>query len=125
MDEVQAFDATHMEQLSKRETRLPSSHERNQSLLSSKKLVDSFDQFATSGKSVQDKYLQVAVLTNANLWSFAPQGLFKFGHLADGFLYLILVEPTKRNKFLQYVKSNGNSKDQVKHKNPCNMHVLM
>jgi hypothetical protein len=47
------------------------------------------------------------------LWSFAPQGLSKFGHLADGLLDLILIEQTTRKDFLRCVKRNGNSKNQV------------
>jgi hypothetical protein len=67
-------------------------------------------------KSLRHHYLQVAVLTNANLWSMAPQGLSKFGHLADGLLDLVLIEKTTRKEFLRYVKRNGNSKDQVNKK---------
>ena len=64
-------------------------------------------------KTLHQNYLQVAVSTNAGLWSFAPQGVSKFGHLADGLLDLILIEPTGRKEFLRYVKRNGNSKNQV------------
>jgi len=64
-------------------------------------------------KILHNAYSQVAVLTNANLWSFAPQGLAKYGHLADGLLDLILIEPTVRKEFVRYIKRNGNSKNQV------------
>jgi hypothetical protein len=39
--------------------------------------------------------------------------LAKFGHLADGLLDLIIVEPVTRKEFLRYIKRNGNSKNQV------------
>ena len=68
-------------------------------------------------KTLHQNYLQVAVSTNAGLWSFAPQGVSKFGHLADGLLDLILIEPTGRKEFLRYVKRNGNSKNQVNESN--------
>lgn len=53
-------------------------------------------------------------MNNANLWSFAPQGISKYGHLADGLLDLVLIEQTTRKDFLRYLKRNGNSKNQVK-----------
>jgi hypothetical protein len=65
-------------------------------------------------KILHQEFLQVAVFTNASLWSFAPQGLAKFGHLADGLLDLIVIEPVVRKEFLRYIKRNGNSKNQVK-----------
>lgn len=64
-------------------------------------------------KTLQDRYLHVAVLTNAGLWSLAPQGLSKFGHLADGLLDLLLIEETSRREFIRSIKRNGNSKNQV------------
>jgi hypothetical protein len=63
--------------------------------------------------SIDGSYLQAAILTNACLWSFAPQGLSKTGHLADGLLDLIVIHPTTRKEFLRYVKRNANSKNQV------------
>ena len=82
---------------------------------------DNNNRSSSAGKNPKEKnwkilnqdYLQVAVLTNACLWSYAPQGLSKFGHLADGLLDLILIEPTSRKEFLRYVRRNGNSKNQV------------
>jgi hypothetical protein len=65
-------------------------------------------------KILHQELLQVAVFTNASLWSYAPQGLAKFGHLADGLLDLIVIEPVSRKEFLRYIKRNGNSKNQVK-----------
>ena len=72
-----------------------------------------YDEKEKNWKTLNYEYLQVAVLTNANLWSFAPQGLAKFGHLADGLLDLILIEPVVRKEFLRYIKRTGNSKNQV------------
>ena len=65
-------------------------------------------------KRIQEELMQVAVFTNASLWSFAPQGLAKYGHLADGLLDLVIIEPVVRKEFLRYIKRNGNSKNQVK-----------
>ena len=106
-----------MEELTKQKD-LFSSHiddNSNDLLLSSTKMNFSNrqNQEKKHWKMLRRNYLQVAVLTNANLWSFAPQGLSKFGHLADGLLDLILVEPTTRKSFLRYIKRNGNSKNQV------------
>ncbi|CAF0726418.1 unnamed protein product [Adineta ricciae] len=63
-------------------------------------------------KTLENRYLHVAVLTNAGLWSLAPQGLSKFGHLADGLLDLLLIEETPRREFVRSIKRNGNSKNQ-------------
>ena len=64
-------------------------------------------------KTLESRCLHVAVLTNAGLWSLAPQGLSKFGHLADGLLDLLLIEETQRKEFVRSIKRNGNSKNQV------------
>ena len=63
---------------------------------------------------LRNKYTQVLVLTNATLWSFAPQGLSKLGHMADGLLDLVLVESATKKNFIRYLKRNGNSKNQVR-----------
>ncbi|CAF1323422.1 unnamed protein product [Adineta ricciae] len=70
---------------------------------------DTYDQ---PWKTLENRYLHVAVLTNAGLWSLAPQGLSKFGHLADGLLDLLLIEVTPRREFVRSIKRNGNSKNQ-------------
>lgn len=105
-DQVKVFDQSHLRDLNKKKFRRENS---------SKDLTKNW-------KTIEDEFVQVMVLTNACLWSFAPQGLSKNGHLADGVLDLILIRPTNRKEFLRYVKRNGNSKDQVKFfslKNVC------
>ena len=75
--------------------------------------MDPSDDEEITWQTLQTQSSQVLVLTNAHLWSFAPQGLSKFGHLADGVLHLVTVAPTSRKEFLRYVKRNGDSRDQV------------
>ncbi|CAF1115815.1 unnamed protein product [Rotaria sordida] len=114
-DQVKVFDTNHIQKISKRKTPLPSNNDNNNRLLSSslsKKFSNRQNEEKQHWKILHHNYLQVAILTNANLWSFAPQGLSKFGHLADGLLDLILIEHTTRKDFLRYIKRNGNSKDQ-------------
>lgn len=64
-------------------------------------------------KLLRQEYLHVGIFTNAGLWSWAPQGLSKFGHLADGSLDLVLIEQTSRKELLRAIKRHGNSKNQV------------
>ncbi|CAF2328547.1 unnamed protein product [Rotaria sp. Silwood2] len=114
-DRVKVFDSDHIQKISQRKTPLASNNNNNNRLLSSslsKKFSNRHNEEKQQWKILHHNYLQVAVLTNANLWSFAPQGLSKFGHLADGLLDLILIEHTVRKEFLRYIKRNGNSKDQ-------------
>ncbi|CAF1556991.1 unnamed protein product [Rotaria sordida] len=118
-DQVKVFDTNHIQKISKRKTPLPSNNDNNNRLLSSslsKKFSNRQNEEKQHWKILHHNYLQVAILTNANLWSFAPQGLSKFGHLADGLLDLILIEHTTRKDFLRYIKRNGNSKDQASQK---------
>ena len=89
------------------------SRENSSRSLSSKKSFRQLSEDDKAWKSLHEEYLQVAILTNACLWSFAPQGLSKNGHLADGVLDLILIHPTNRKEFLRYARRNGNSKNQV------------
>lgn len=95
-DQVKVFDRSHLREFSKKKFQRENS---------SKDLSKNW-------KMIDDDFVQVAILTNACLWSFAPQGLSKNGHLADGVLDLILIRPTNRKEFLRYVKRNGTSKDQ-------------
>jgi len=104
-DQVKVFDDAHIRKIIKRKKSLLS----NNGHSSSRKIS-----VEKNWKILRHNYLQVAVLTNASLWSFAPQGLSKFGHLADGLLDLILIEQTTRKDFLRYLKRNGNSKNQVR-----------
>lgn len=100
-NQVQAFDNAHIKKKDKRKKS------------SSKQSKDNDnDDDNKNWKTLRQYYLQIAVLTNASLWSFAPQGLSKYGHLADGLLDLILIEPTTRKEFIRYLKRNGNSKNQ-------------
>ena len=99
---MKAFDDSHLQKLSR--LRKSSQQDINVRSFSGKQ--------EKNWKVLHDDYLQVAVLTNANLWTYAPQGLAKFGHLADGLLDLILIQPVTRKEFLRYIKRNGNSKNQ-------------
>jgi len=111
-DQVRAFDDAHIQKLDKRKKPI-SSNNGSYNRSSSSKISNQKSQIEKPWKILRHNYLQVAVLTNANLWSFAPQGLSKYGHLANGLLDLILIESTTRKDFLRYLKRNGNSKDQV------------
>ncbi len=108
-NQVKIFDDSHVQKKGRRKKRPPLDNDNNHR---SRKTPDQENK-EKNWKILYQNYLQVAVLTNANLWSFAPQGLSKFGHLADGSLDLILIEPTTRKDFIRCVKRNGNSKNQV------------
>jgi hypothetical protein len=114
-NQVKVFDDGHVEKIDKRKKLLTSNNGSSNRLLlsSSRKMSDQQNKEEKQWRILHHNYLQVAVLTNANLWSFAPQGLSKFGHLADGLLDLILIEQTTRKDFLRSIKRNGNSKNQV------------
>ena len=105
---MKAYDEAHLQKKEKRKKSSSSKNGNHNSQSSSKKTDNE-----KNWKVLHHHYLQVAVLTNASLWSFAPQGLSKFGHLADGLLDLVLIEPTTRKEFIRYLKRNGNSKNQV------------
>ncbi|CAF3990616.1 unnamed protein product [Rotaria magnacalcarata] len=112
-NQVKVFDNTHIQNINKR--KMPSLSNNNhstRSLSASRKSYSQENEEKKQWKTLHGNYLQVAVLTNANLWSFAPQGLSKFGHIADGLLDLVLIESTTRKEFLRYIKRNGNSKNQ-------------
>ncbi|CAF3286010.1 unnamed protein product [Rotaria socialis] len=112
-NQVKVFDSTHIQNINKR--KMPSLSNNNHSthsLSASRKSYSQENEEKKQWKTLRGNYLQVAVLTNANLWSFAPQGLSKFGHIADGLLDLVLIESTTRKEFLRYIKRNGNSKNQ-------------
>ena len=112
-DQVKRFDDTHLQKLSSERKAQTARYDRKHRLPSSAKAPSQLIDEDSPWKTLHQNYLQAAVLTNAGLWSFAPQGVSKFGHLADGLLDLILVEPTGRKEFLRYVKRNGNAKNQV------------
>ncbi len=103
-DQVKAYDDSHIQKIHRR---------KKSSSLNRLKTSDHYNEKDKNWKILHNAYCQAAVLTNANLWSFAPQGLAKYGHLADGLLDLILIEPIVRKEFLRYIKRNGNSKNQV------------
>ena len=105
---VEAFDDSHLQTISKRNKAPLLNQANSRRVLSGRR-----NHTEKAWKTVQGEYLQVAILTNACVWSYAPQGLSKFGHLADGLLDLVLIQPTTRKEFLRYVKRNGNSKNQV------------
>ncbi|CAF1086039.1 unnamed protein product [Rotaria sordida] len=113
-DQVKTFDNFHVQQINRRKksSSFSNNDHSNNRLSSAGKISNQSNEKEKNWKILQNEYLQVAVLTNANLWSFAPQGLSKFGHLANGSLDLILIEPVTRKEFLRYVKRNGNSKNQ-------------
>lgn len=103
-----------MEQITRRKKSSPvSNSDHGNRLTSAGKNYNQSNEKEKHWKTLQNEYLQAVVLTNASLWSFAPQGLSKFGHLANGSLDLILIEPVGRKEFLRYIKRNGNSKNQV------------
>lgn len=113
---MQAFDRSHLQERKKNNNKKSSSSiNRANSLrfFSTRKTSQSLSDDDKPWKTLHEEYLQIAVLTNACLWSFAPQGLSKTGHLADGVLDLILIHPTNRKEFLRYIRRNGNSKNQV------------
>ena len=111
---VEAFDDSHLQTISKRNRAPLLNQADSRRVLSGRR-----SHTEKAWKTLQGEYLQVAILTNACVWSYAPQGLSKFGHLADGLLDLVLVQPTTRKEFLRYVKRNGNSKNQVGHPVDC------
>ncbi len=112
-DQVKAFDDSHIQQITRRIKSSSHNNDNTNRLSSARRTTYHNAEKEKNWKILHSNYLQVAVLTNANLWSFAPQGLSKFGHLADGLLDLIIIEPVKRKEFLRYIKRNGNSKNQV------------
>jgi hypothetical protein len=116
-DQVKAYDESHIQKISKRKKSLSSNTDSNNRLSSAGKTSNQYKEKEKNWKILHQEYLQVAVLTNASLWSYAPQGLSKYGHLADGFLDLVLIRPTTRKEFLRYIKRNGNSKNQVENNN--------
>ncbi|UJR13625.1 hypothetical protein I4U23_000638 [Adineta vaga] len=112
-DQVKAFDNTHIQEITRRRKSLTMNTDNNQRITSASRrsFIQQYDE-EKNWKILQQNYLQAAIFTNANLWSFAPQGLSKFGHLADGLLDLVVVEAVNRKEFLRYIKRNGNSKNQ-------------
>ncbi len=114
---MKAFDDEHLQKIKKRKKPSSSDNDKNHRPPSSKNASNQRNEVEKNWKVLQQNYFQVAVLTNANLWSFAPQGLSKFSHIADGLLDLILIEPTSRRDFVRYLKRNGNSKNQVRRTN--------
>ncbi|UJR33635.1 hypothetical protein I4U23_021069 [Adineta vaga] len=113
IDEVTTFNDTHVKKINTRgkSSALNNDNTHRSSSLSRKACRRQNTQ-DEQWKTLTNQYIHVAVLTNANLWSFAPQGLSKFGHLADGLLDLLLLEDTTRKEFLRSIKRNGNSKNQ-------------
>ena len=106
---MKAFDDSHIVQIQRqRKSSSSISNGTNHRLSSAGKTSDR----EKNWKILQEEFLQVAVFTNASRWAFAPEGLAKFGHIADGLLDLVLIEPVIRKEFLRYVKRNGNSKNQ-------------
>ena len=65
-------------------------------------------------KKIHGSFIYIALLSNSSKWShIAPGGLSKYAHLADGFIDVILVEPTSRKEFYRFLKRHANNKDQV------------
>ncbi|CAF2033761.1 unnamed protein product [Rotaria magnacalcarata] len=115
-DQVKTFDNFHVQQMNRRKksSSSASNNDCNNRLTSTgKNSSNQSNEKEKNWKTLENEYLQVVVLTNACLWSFAPQGLSKFGHLANGLLDLILIEPVGRKDFLRYIRRNGNSKNQL------------
>ncbi len=112
-DRVKVFDDSHIQKFHRQKRSSSATNGSNHRLSSAGKISNQYNEKEKNWKIIDKEFSQVAVLTNANLWSFAPQGLAKFGHLADGLLDLIIVEPVTRKEFLRYIKRNGNSKNQV------------
>lgn len=110
-DRVTAYDNSHVVKIHRQRKSSSSLTNGTNSRLSS---AGKTSEREKNWKTLEEELMQVAVFTNASLWSFAPQGLTKYGHLADGLLDLVIIEPVIRKEFLRYVKRNGNSKDQVK-----------
>ena len=112
-DEVKTFNNFHIEKIDRQKKVSSSNYGYSDRLSSAGKNSNQYHKKEKNWSIFQQEYLQVAVLTNANLSSFVPQGLSKYGHLGDGLLDLILIESVTRKEFLRYVKRNGTSKDQV------------
>lgn len=112
-DQVKTFDNSHIQQINRRTRSTSSITEQNHRLSSAGKNSNLNTEKEKNWKTFQNEYLQVSVFTNANLWSYAPQGFSKYGHIANGLLDLVLIEPVSRKEFLRYIRRNGNSKDQV------------
>lgn len=115
-NQVQVFENTHLEKINRGSKPPPSSNGHRQrpsssAKKSSKRLIETTDKTWTA---LRNDYLQVLVLTNATLWPYAPQGLSKFSHMADGLLDLVLIAPANKKDFIRYLKRNGNSKNQVR-----------
>lgn len=57
-------------------------------------------------------FMNIGIFSMPGLCSFAPQGLSKYSHLADGIMYLSLVHNTERSEFLRFLRRHASSKDQ-------------
>ncbi len=67
-------------------------------------------------ETIRGTFMHVACLSNSAMWDQSSGGgLSKYGHLADGFLDLILVRKVSRKEFYRFIKRHTNSKNQVKY----------
>ncbi|CAF3646886.1 unnamed protein product, partial [Rotaria sordida] len=74
-DQVKTFDNFHVQQINRRKksSSFSNNDHSNNRLSSAGKISNQSNEKEKNWKILQNEYLQVAVLTNANLWSFAPQ----------------------------------------------------
>ena len=121
-NKVEAFENARVEKINKSKKPPSSSNgHRQRPSSSSRKSSKQPTELNKTWTVLRDSYIQVLVLTNATLWSFAPQGLSKLGHMADGCLDLVIVEPASKRDFIRHLKRNGNSKKQKKKKDKMNV----
>ncbi len=64
-------------------------------------------------EKIRGSFIHIAFLTNSFRCEQAPLGLSKYGHLADGSIDLVLVNPISRKELYRYLKRHTNKKNQV------------
>ena len=65
-------------------------------------------------ETIRGAYMHVSLLSNATLWDLATGGgLSKYGHLGDGCIDIVLVEPVSRKDFYRFLRRHTNPKNQV------------
>jgi len=67
----------------------------------------------TEWEKIRGSFIHIAFLTNAFRCEQAPLGLSKYGHLADGSIDLVLVNPLSRKELYRFLKRHTNKKNQV------------
>jgi hypothetical protein len=67
----------------------------------------------TEWEKIRGSFIHIAFLTNTSRCEQAPFGLSKYGHLADGSIDLVLVNPISRKELYRFLKRHTNKKNQV------------